>query len=98
MLFRELISAIHEKDLTKSQLEEYHSDLTNLYALMHLEKAELEKSEAIFLIDQKKESSIATKNAWRATKDGQRLIELDHFTKAAEKLLTSLKSRLYSTY
>lgn len=98
MTFRELIEAIKEKNLSKEQLEDYHLDMSRLYALMQLEKADLEKAEALYLIDQKKESSIATKNAWRATKDGQRLIELDHFTKAAEKLLTSLKSRLYSTY
>lgn len=98
MTLKEIILAVKEKNLTKTQLELYRDDLANVAALIQLEMADLEKREAMYFINNKKETDIATKRAWRAQTEGQRLIELSHYYKAAEKILSSLKSRLYQIY
>ena len=97
MKLAEVFIAVKEQNLTKSQLEAYHTELTSLFAQMNLEMAELEKEEAMFFLEKKEASDVATKRAWRGTKEGQRLIELVRYSKATEKVLSSLKSRLYST-
>lgn len=96
MKLKDLLVAVREKNLTKTQLEDYHSDLTNMYAQIHLELADIEKAEALYFLSDKKESDIATKRAWRASEKGQRQIELSHYAKATEKMLSSLKNRIYS--
>ena len=40
----------------------------------------------------------AKKEAWRGTELGQRDIELTHYARATEKVLSSLKNRMYGTY
>jgi hypothetical protein len=99
MKLADLIKAVNEKGLTKTQLEEYRDDMANVYALMQLELAEIRKEKALYWLgDNKKETDIATERAWAASARGQREIELAHYCKATEKILSSLKSRLYSTY
>ena len=97
MKLRELIEAVKEKHLTKDQLENYRDDMSNLFALMQLEIADLEKIEAMFPTENY-DSAIARKNAWKQTKEGQRLIELKRYCLATKEMLNSLKSRLYSIY
>lgn len=97
MTLLELFQVVKEENLTKTQLENYHTQLTSLFATMMLELATLEKKEAMFFLEQKKESDVATKRAWRGTPEGQRLIELSRFSKACEKVLSSLKNRMYAT-
>lgn len=69
--------------------------------------ATLEKKEALSFMEEKqfrkdvgdKElTDIAVKRIWNASENGQRLIELKHLSKGTEKLLGSLRSRLYSQY
>lgn len=98
MKLHEIISAVKEKHLSKDQLENYRDDLANVAAMMQLEIADLEKKEALYFLAEHKETDIATKRAWKATIDGQRLIELEHYYKAAQTILSSLKSRLYNVY
>lgn len=104
----ELIKEVQELNLTKQQLEDYHSSLTNLYAQMMWEMAELEKKEAIYFLEHKtmynlkgettERSDVAIKRMWRGTPEGQRLIELKNYDKATSKVLSSLKSRMYAIY
>lgn len=98
MKLKELFIAVQERNLSKDTLEQYRDELASLFAQIHLEMADLEKAEAIYILESKLESDIAKKRAWRGTEKGQRLIELAHFAKASEKILASLKSRLYSIY
>lgn len=93
-----LIEAVKEKNLTKSQLEEYHSELTQLFAQIHLELAVLEKAEAMYLSNHAEKTDVAAKRKWQGLEQGQRLIELKHYSKAVEKLLSSLKNRMYAMY
>lgn len=94
----ELFATVKEPNLTKTDLENYHTQLTSLYATMMLELADLEKTEAIFFLEKKEATDVATKRAWRGTPEGQRLIELNRYAKACEKVLSSLKSRLYAVF
>ena len=102
MQLRELIIAVKEKNLSKDQLEDYRDQMSNLFAQMQLEIAELEKEEALFLEHeqnaQDRPSVAQSKINWKATKSGQREIELKRYCLATKEMLNSLKSRLYSIY
>lgn len=99
MQLRELIIAVKEKNLSKDQLENYRDDMSNLFAQMQFELADIEKEEALFLEDFAPDISVAArKTAWKATKSGQRAIELKRYCLATKEMLNSLKSRLYSIY
>lgn len=97
-----LFESVKEEHLSKSDLEKYHSELTMLFAGMHLSMGEIEKREAIFMeaahTTESALSDIAIKRKWNVTEDGQRLITLKHSAKAAEKVLSSIKNRLYNFY
>lgn len=97
MTLNELIVAVKEKNLSKDELEAYRGDMSNMFAQMQFEMADLEKLEAIFM--EKTDATVArAKVLWKATKEGQRLIVLKRYTLATKELLNSLKSRLYSIY
>lgn len=98
MKLRELIEAVKEKSLTKTQIEEYRDDLSNVSAQMFLEMAEIEKLEALFLDSNEEKTDAAKKRKWAATHKGLRQIELKNYIRATDKILSSLKSRLYSLY
>lgn len=94
----ELIKAVKEKSLTKTQLEAYRDDLANLSAQMQFELADIRKLKAVYLVENFKDSNVATERAWAVTQKGQREIELSHYAKATETILSSLKARLYNIY
>lgn len=99
---RELILAVKEQNLTKTELEKYRDAMSDLFANMQLELAELEKSKALYFNDCKKnnpkESDISIRRTWSATHEGLREIELKHFCLATKEMLNSLKSRLYQIF
>lgn len=99
MKLQELIQNVKEKNLTKDQLEDYRDELSNLFANLQIEMADLEKEEAIFMEAKSDEKSVAQRKIeWKATEKGQRLIVLKRYCLATKELLNSLKSRLYSIY
>lgn len=99
MKLQDLIIAVKEQSLTKDQLEGYQSEMSNVYAQMQMEMADLEKDEALFMAKITPEDSVAQmKIWWKATEKGQRLIVLKRYCLATKTLLNSLKSRLYSIY
>ena len=99
MKLSDLIIAVKEKNLDKDQLEEYRNDMSNIFAQMQWEIADLEKAEALFMNDKNPDESVANRKiTWKATDKGQRLIVLKRYCLATKELLNSLKSRLYSIY
>ena len=99
MKLLELIQAVKEKNLNKDQLEEYRDQMSQLFAQMQMEIADLEKEEAIFMDKAEEYVSVAAKKiGWKATIPGQRLIVLKRYCLATKEMLNSLKSRLYSIY
>ena len=94
----ELFKSVSEKSLSKEQIEDYHSQLAGLYAQMQNEIAEIKKLKAIYFLEQRQKTDIATSRAWAGTNEGLREIDLFHNSKGVEKLLGSLKSRLYTIY
>ena len=100
MKLLELFSQVKDGSLNKDQLEKYHSELSHLFADMSIEMAEIEKSEATFFYKKMNPqiSDVYIKREWRATELGQRQIILKRYLAATSKILSSLKSRLYSQY
>lgn len=95
----EAIKQCREENLTKSQLEERHSDFSILLAEMLVEASELEKEEALFLAERETGASVISKKVeFKATQSGLRLIVVKRYISAVKTLLGSLKSRLYSIY
>lgn len=96
----DLLQAVKDKSLSKEQLEEMHTDFTNMYAAICLEMASIEKAEARYFLTIKEElpdlADVAVKRKWRGTPDGQRLIEIKNYEKAVTKVLSSIKNRIYS--
>lgn len=98
MNLKDLIESVLEDGLTKTQLEAFHTQLSSLYASYSLRMADLEKEEAIY-IQSVSEGSIAARRAFHAaTTSGLEQIEVKHNLRAIEKLLSSVKNRLYNHY
>lgn len=98
MKLLELFKAVKEVNLTKDKLEDYHKELSELYALMHLELGEIKKRKGMYMLPNPELSGVAIMRKWNATTDGQREIELKSYIKATSTILSSLKSRLFLTY
>lgn len=111
----EMIEAVKEENLTKDQLEKYHTEITYLDNMIRMEVAPIEKDEALYFQSNKQNiihsnspngfipvirerSDIEIKRMWRATEQGQRQIELNHYLKITPKLLQSIRTRLYNIY
>ena len=95
MKLRELIISVKEKTLSKEDLEKYSDALAELYAEMRLEFSDLEKAEALYIYDSTANTGVAKRNNWRATKEGQRMIDLKNYMDACSKMISSVKSRVY---
>lgn len=98
MKLLDLITAVKEQNLDKGQLEDYHSQLSSLFAQLQLEMADIEKEEAMFMgKDFGEKMSVADRKVmWKITDKGQRLIVLKRYQLACKELLNSLKSRVYT--
>ncbi len=94
----EVINAVKEKSLTKTDLENYRDDLSRITALLFLELAKLEKEEALFPQKDDQETETARKRRWKMTESGLRMIDVKNNIRAAKEILNSLKSRLYSIF
>lgn len=96
---QDAIKAVREQNLTKTELEDYHAQMSELCSLMQLEMADLEKDEALYMSNRADgESAISRKISWKATQGGQRLIYLKRSASATKTMLGSIKNRLYLTY
>ena len=97
---KKLLEEVKEQSLDKDKLENYHSLLSNIYADIQFEIADIKKSRAVFFFDRsdKDVSDISIKRLWEVTEDGLKLIELEASVKAVSKILSSIKSRLYNVY
>jgi len=98
MQLLELFRKVKEKSLDKEQLEEYRDELVGLFAEIQIELADLKKEKAIYFVEKRVKTNTDTERNWFATKHGQREIELSHYSKALEKIISSAKDRLYRLY
>ncbi len=99
----ELLKAVKEENLTKTDLDNYHTALSGLYSDLQLEIATLKKEKAIyeataFTNSQRTQTAVEIKTLWKASEKGQRLIQLEGYARATSTQLRSLKNRLYNTY
>lgn len=98
MTLIEILKAVKEDNLTKNQLEDYHTALSGLYADLQIEIAGLKKEKALFEAADPNQSVAKMKVLWKASPKGQRLIQLEGYARATSTQLRSLKNRLYTTY
>ena len=99
MKLEEALKMVREENLTKTQLEDYHTKITDLFIQLQLECADKEKEEALFMSKKEPHDSVAQmKIFWRASAGGQRLIVLKRYISATSKMLDSIKRRLYLIY
>lgn len=91
----ELIRDVRDEKLTREQLESYYDKLSELVCDMYLEAGELEKKEALYFISNKAETDVATKRNWKATPEGLRQIDIKYYIQATNKMLSSVKNRVY---
>src|SRR5690348_1734113 len=91
-----LIEQVREKNLTKTQLEEYRDELSHLYSLCQLSMADIKKKKAFFVINEAEKTNVATQNKWAVTPEGQNEIQLKHELDALKEMLSSIKHRIYS--
>lgn len=96
MTLKELLECVKEQSLDREQLEEYRDQIVDLFAKMMFQLADLEKLEALFMNLNPDKSVAQRKIEWKASPEGQRLIELKRYSVATSKLLDSLKSRIYN--
>lgn len=96
----DLFKEVQEPILNKTELENYHTQLSGMYASIVVEAAELTKAEAIYFLEAKEFDGSLTdiniKRKWNGSEKGLRLIELKAYEKGASKLLSSLKNRIYA--
>lgn len=97
MTLQALITSIKEDKLDKFQMEHYHTELTYLYTDFCTRMAELEKKEALYLNTSEEKTRAGAERKWYALPEGQEMITLKHNLRATEKLLSSLKHRIYNT-
>jgi len=93
-----VIKSLKEGNMTKYDLEELSSMLDILQADLELELAEIEKSEALFLVECKEKTRSGATMKWDASEKGQSEIELKRKLKALSKLSSSVKTRIYQKY
>jgi len=93
---KSLLEAVKDENLTQEQCEAYRDSLIHMHTSLQMEMATLEKAEAFYLMDSEEETEVGKKRAWRVTEKGQRLIELNRWTKAVIKEVDSLRSRVFS--
>ena len=84
------VSATVAIDLSLEDATKFMDDLTGA----------IEKEEAKYFFERTnpETSDVSIKRKWRATEMGQRQILLKNYFRAMDKLLDSLRSRLYSIY
>ena len=98
MKLQELFAKIKEDSLTKEQLEHFHREMSEVYAMMHLELGDIKKRKAMFMLTDPEKTAVAKSREWGGTQDGQREITLKSYIKATSTHLSSLRSRLYNLY
>jgi len=96
MKLTELLQAVKEEQLTKTDLERYHTALSGMGADLSIEVAELEKEKAMFEAGDPNISVAKAKVLWKSTEKGQRLILLKGYLQATKTQLRSLEKRIFA--
>lgn len=93
-----LIEEVKQENLTKGELENLYARLTHIYSLAHMETSDKEKLEAVYFLNHTEKNDVSARRKFSGSPDGLRLIELKHVIKSLEKLLSSVKHRLFNSY
>jgi len=96
---QQLMIDVKEQNLSKDQLEHYHSELCNLKAQLRQELGKLKKEKGMFMLAREQGESIASRTvAWNGTPSGQRKFDVESYIGSTTDLIEGVKARLYSIY
>lgn len=97
MKLAEVIQVVKDENLSKEQLEQYFDMVSALLAQLLMDMSELEKKEALFMLSEAQNGSVASvKVKWRGSTEGQKLIGLKRYAEACKVLLRSIKNKIFS--
>ncbi len=83
----------------KDELEELHTMLSIYLSELQTYKATLEKEESLFMGGKSQDETVANRKvSWKASSSGQKLIGVKGEVEAVKPLISSVKSKLYTTY
>ncbi len=92
----ELLEAVKDEKLGQRDLELMRDQLIHLRTSIHIERAELKKKRAMFLLQHDAPSIAAKKVAFDVTPEGQRLFTLEGYATSIKAEIESLQARVYS--
>jgi hypothetical protein len=105
MKLAELLLAVKDENLPLVLVEKYRDEMVHLHTAMQIEMADLEKAEALFIVEKVDPvaralpydpiTNVAAERLWDVTEKGQRQILINRYLKAVAKEIDSLKSRVY---
>ena len=95
-LAKELLEEIKDDKFEKEQLEDFYSSICQFRSDVSLEMADLLKKEAIFMGNRGDRSIPIVKADWRATEDGQRLVDLKALKSALSDAKDGIKNRIWA--
>ena len=72
----DLFLSVKEENLTKYQLEDFYQQMSSLYADMHLRMGELEKQQALFMLNDPEKTNALMERLWKGSKLGLEKIQL----------------------
>ncbi len=96
MNLKELLLAVRQEGLSQPLLEKYRDQLIYLRTDIHMERAELKRKRALFLLESKETSVAAKKLSFDGTPEGQRLFTLDGYATSIKAEIESLRDRIFS--
>ena len=96
MNLHDTLQAVRDEKLTLPQLEKCRDDLIHFKTDLLKAIAELEKQEALFLMREPEKSAVARKMEWKATTEGQKLIDYKASLRGLPDEIDALMSRIYS--
>ena len=96
-LLFDTLNAVKDRNLTKTQLEDFHSTLCELRSGIKLELADVLKAKSLFLVEKPKEiGETRHKITWQASSLGQREIELKNYVGSVNSAIEGVKTRIYA--
>lgn len=92
---KQVLEKVRDESLPLEMLEKYRDQLVHFKTDLHSTIADFKKKRAIWLVSSEISGVEAKKQAWDATEEGQRLIELKGMIMGLQGEIDSLQGRIY---
>lgn len=92
---KQVLEKVRDENLPLDLLEKYRDQLVHFKTDLHATIADFKKKRAVYLVSSEIQGVEAKKQAWDATEDGLRLIELKGMISGLQGEIDSLQGRIY---